>query len=104
MSLAPKCSCGHAPYYCNGNEHCLNIFREPVINTLPSLELPDFKKLRKDSGLTLRILEEKTGISNPYLSQLETGKIKDPSYRIVVTLIHFYSNYKNQKKLKQKTI
>lgn len=95
MSLAPKCRCGHAPYYCNGNKHCLNkvhIDAFVISNQLPSLNLPDFRKLRKDSGLTLREVEKNTGISNPYLSQLETGKIKDPSYRVVVTLIHFYTN------------
>jgi transcriptional regulator with XRE-family HTH domain len=30
-------------------------------------------------GLTLRDAEEKTGVSNAYLSQLEGGKIKQPS-------------------------
>jgi len=34
---------------------------------------------RKRAGLTLRAAEEATGISNAYLSQLEQGKIKQPS-------------------------
>lgn len=34
---------------------------------------------RRRKGLTLRAVEEATGISNPYLSQLENGRIKQPS-------------------------
>jgi transcriptional regulator with XRE-family HTH domain len=48
--------------------------------------------MRKTKGLTLRKVEEITGISNAYLSQLETGKIKQPSYTTVVTLIMLYSD------------
>lgn len=29
--------------------------------------------------MTLREVEEKTGISNPFLSQMESGKVKQPS-------------------------
>ena len=94
MSIAPKCSCGHAPYYCNGNEHCYNkpldIYKSYI--SLPPLELPDFKKLRKDCKLTLRKVEELTGISNAYLSQLENGIVNNPSYKVAVTLIHLYHN------------
>lgn len=38
-----------------------------------------FKALRKTKSLTLRQVEKQTGISNAYLSQLETGKVKQPS-------------------------
>lgn len=31
--------------------------------------------------MTLRALEARSGISNAYLSQLETGKIKEPSLK-----------------------
>ena len=48
--------------------------------------------MRKAKGLTLRQVEDITGISNPYLSQLETGKIKAPSYNTVRTLVMLYSN------------
>lgn len=48
--------------------------------------LKDAKKLgsylkagREAKGLTLRAVEEVTGISNAYLSQVESGKIKSPS-------------------------
>jgi transcriptional regulator with XRE-family HTH domain len=53
-------------------------------------QLPDFKKLRKDKKLTLRQVEEITGISNAYLSQLETGKIKSPSFDTVIKLLKIY--------------
>lgn len=38
-----------------------------------------FKGLRESKNLTLRDVEKKTDISNAYLSQLETGKVKQPS-------------------------
>jgi len=38
-----------------------------------------FKALRESKGLTLREVERKIDISNAYLSQLETGKVKQPS-------------------------
>jgi len=37
------------------------------------------KNGREAKGLTLRAVEEATGISNAYLSQLEGGKIQKPS-------------------------
>jgi len=59
---------------------------------MPSLQSLNFKSMRKAKGLTLRKVEELTGISNPYLSQLETGKIVSPSYNTVRTLVMLYSN------------
>ncbi|MDO1449551.1 helix-turn-helix transcriptional regulator [Rhodocytophaga aerolata] len=38
-----------------------------------------FKALREAKGLTLREVERATQVSNAYLSQLESGKIKQPS-------------------------
>lgn len=49
-----------------------------------------FKALRKTKGLTLREVEGKTGISNAYLSQLETGKVKQPSPVNLYKLAEFY--------------
>lgn len=49
------------------------------------------KELRERSGLTLRQVEEATGISNAYLSQLENGKIKHPSAQSLYTLSKLYS-------------
>lgn len=51
----------------------------------------EFKKLRHKRGLTLRQVEEITGISNAYLSQLENGKIKKPSFDTVSVLCKLYS-------------
>jgi hypothetical protein len=65
----------------------------PIIHIImPSLRELDFKKMRKDKGLTLREVEKQTGISNAYLSQLETGKIKNPGYETVIALYNLYSN------------
>ena len=67
----------------------------PALNkgaVMPSLQSLNFKSMRKAKGLTLRKVEELTGISNPYLSQLETGKIASPSYNTVRALVMLYSN------------
>ncbi len=44
------------------------------------------KLLRKNSSMTLKEIEEKTGVSNAYLSQLENDKIKNPSVFILTKL------------------
>lgn len=49
------------------------------------------KELRSKTGLTLRQVEEATGISNAYLSQLETGKIKRPSAQALYCLSKIYN-------------
>lgn len=41
---------------------------------------------RKATKLSLRAVESETGVSNAYLSQLETGKIKTPSPSVLHTL------------------
>ncbi len=48
------------------------------------------RQLRNINNLTLRDLEDKTGISNGYLNQLEQGKIKEPSPRLLHKLADFY--------------
>ena len=40
--------------------------------------------------MTLRSVEERTGISNAYLSQLENGKISNPSPRVLHKLAAVY--------------
>lgn len=45
---------------------------------------------REKKGLTLRAVERATGISNPYLSQLESGKIKQPSPIMLHKLSELY--------------
>lgn len=48
------------------------------------------KTARTAQGLSLRDVEEATGkeISNAYLSQLETGKVKKPSPHVLYALSH----------------
>lgn len=41
---------------------------------------------RDCKGMSLRQLESATGISNALLSQMETGKVKEPSWRNVVKI------------------
>jgi len=49
------------------------------------------KDTRKRRNLTLRVVEEITGISNAYLSQLENGKIKKPSPSVLYKLANCYN-------------
>ncbi len=48
------------------------------------------RKKRDDLRLSLREVEEKTGISNAYLSQLENQKITKPSPSILAKLAEAY--------------
>ncbi|GAB4159365.1 MAG: hypothetical protein Tsb0033_13800 [Winogradskyella sp.] len=48
------------------------------------------KEARKNLTLTLRQVEEMSGISNAYLSQLENGKIKSPSVNVLSKLSSIY--------------
>jgi transcriptional regulator with XRE-family HTH domain len=48
------------------------------------------KGARSSRGLTLRAVEEATGVSNAYLSQLEGGKIQRPSPAVLYKLCHWY--------------
>lgn len=50
----------------------------------------ELRKIRKARGATLRGVEEATGISNAYLSQLENGKISKPSPNFLYKLARFY--------------
>ena len=45
---------------------------------------------RNKLGLTLRAVEEETGISNAYLSQLEHGKIRTPAPQNLYKLAEVY--------------
>jgi transcriptional regulator with XRE-family HTH domain len=48
-------------------------------------------KLRRElSGFTLREVEDATGVSNAYLSQLENNKIKKPSAHVLYKLANIY--------------
>lgn len=48
------------------------------------------KKCREDKRLTLRDVEDDTEISNAYLSQLESNKIKKPSPNVLNKLSDLY--------------
>jgi len=48
------------------------------------------KQYRDNISLTLRQVEEVTGISNAYLSQLENDKIKKPSANVLYKLASIY--------------
>ncbi len=48
------------------------------------------KAIRESKGLTLRDVEKQTDISNAYLSQLETSKIKQPSPITLFKLAELY--------------
>lgn len=48
------------------------------------------KEARLAKELSLRAVEEATGISNPYLSQLESGKVKQPSPVTLHNLAELY--------------
>ena len=49
-----------------------------------------FKALRESKKMTLRDVEKQTDISNAYLSQLETGKVKQPSPITLYKLAQLY--------------
>src|SRR5947207_2690385 len=48
------------------------------------------KRLREASGLSLREAEGEIGISNAFLSQLESGKVKQPSPVMLYKLAKLY--------------
>lgn len=41
---------------------------------------------RELKGMTLRELERSSGVSNALISQIETGKVKDPGFSIIVRI------------------
>lgn len=42
---------------------------------------------RECKGWTIRELESKTGVSNALISQIETGKVKDPGFSTAIRLV-----------------
>ncbi len=67
---------------------------EPIKNPRAAEQASKFghylRELRKQHGLTLREIEERTTISNSYLSQLENGYIDQPSPRNLQRLAAVY--------------
>ena len=49
------------------------------------------RALRESRQLTLRAVQEQCGMSNAYLSQIETGKIRRPSPSVLYKLSEVYS-------------
>lgn len=50
----------------------------------------NLRYLRKKLGLTLREVEEGTGLSNAIISQIETGKIMNPGFFTIKRLADAY--------------
>lgn len=48
------------------------------------------RALRDAKGMSLRLVEERIGVSNAFLSQLESGKVKQPSPSILYKLAQLY--------------
>ncbi len=48
------------------------------------------KSLREAAGLTLRAVEHEAGVSNAFLSQLESGKVRQPSPVVLHKLAEVY--------------
>ena len=42
---------------------------------------------RELKGWTLRDLEKRSGVSNPLISQIESGKVRDPGFSTVIRLV-----------------
>jgi len=100
MTLIAKCICGHNFYHCDGNGggNCLNRIIVKDLDWWKPEEIPKrLFELRKMAKVTTRKVEQETGITNPYLSQLENGKIKNPSYAKVYTLKAYYESIINAK-------
>jgi transcriptional regulator with XRE-family HTH domain len=53
-----------------------------------------YKKIkfaRKVSGLTIREVSDKVGITNSYYSQIETGQIKNPSFFKMLKIMKLFN-------------
>jgi len=49
------------------------------------------KFARRVLGLSQRAVARKTGISDAYLCEIEKGRIKDPSFFKILTLLKLYN-------------
>lgn len=64
--------------------YCYNSFRGDNYMNDPQKEFGQYlRQIRKLAGLSIRQLEEKSGVSNAYLSQIETGKRGIPSSDVI---------------------
>lgn len=55
------------------------------------MQIPAYKELRKARNLTIRDVENATGLSNAYISQLENGKIKNPGFKTITRLNEYFA-------------
>ena len=55
------------------------------------------RKARRKAGYTLKEVEEKIGISNSYLSELERGIKNNPSNDLLNKLLELYGEIPNKK-------
>jgi transcriptional regulator with XRE-family HTH domain len=71
-------------------------FGKSVMNTASTAQRPSpklgeqLRAMRDAHGLSLRAVETATGISNAYLSQIETGKVERPAPNILYKLAELY--------------
>ncbi len=50
---------------------------------------------RVSTGLSLRAVEDSTGVSNGYVSQIENGRVQHPSFMSIFNLLKFFGIYTN---------
>jgi transcriptional regulator with XRE-family HTH domain len=68
----------------------------PHCNGTGSMEIPNgsigsvLKFIRGSKNLSLREVEKGTGISNSYLSRIETGRVESPSFSHIKILCEYY--------------
>jgi len=67
-----------------------------AINKEQQNQITNFKKRREKAELTIRQVEKLTGISNAYISQIETGKVENPSFYKVILLHNLYCKYEEK--------
>jgi HTH-type transcriptional regulator, competence development regulator len=79
--------------FARASKRCLTSQATSAIYSLMELELlgETLKNARTALNWSLREAEEKTGVSNAYLSQLECAKIKQPSPNVLHKLAEAYS-------------
>lgn len=99
LDYAKKLGCTNVACACTGACREIKTLEYKPLQfpeNMPQLSKPSIsvarglKLCRKLKGYSLRDVEEVTGISNAYLSQIETGKIQDPSFNTIIKLCMFY--------------
>src|SRR5260370_25007072 len=86
------CACEHTRRLIKSKKGCrFNDEKETEEFAMPSLG-EELKRLRELKGWSLRQVEEKTNnkVSNSYLSQLESGAVKEPSPNVLYALAKVY--------------